>query len=335
MNGARLSQRYYAEVVRPILQDRWPRLPHAAARLGGGSDVLGLDDETSRDHDWGLRLHLLVPGDVVSQVDGHLARALPSRFAGHPSRFGITDDPTERHRVTVCDIATFSTDTLGLDATHELSVGDWLSLTGQGVLEVTAGPVFVDTTGELTALRRSLEWYPDDLWRHVVSVDWARLEQELPFVGRTGARGDDLGSRLLTARLAGVALHLAFLLERTWPPYAKWLGTAHADLPGTDPAALLRAVAAPSWQEREALLAQWLRRLADRQQEVGLPDVGDPVAPFHERPLLGIRPGVVELITDSITSPEVRSLARGVGTPEQWSDNVDVLLSPSRRARLR
>ena len=34
-----------------------------------------------------------------------------------------------------------------------LRIADWLSLTGQSVLEVTAGPVFEDTSGEITALR--------------------------------------------------------------------------------------------------------------------------------------------------------------------------------------
>lgn len=50
--GTDLARRYYDEVVEPILLGRWPGLPHAAGRLGSGSDVLGLDDATSRDHDW-------------------------------------------------------------------------------------------------------------------------------------------------------------------------------------------------------------------------------------------------------------------------------------------
>ncbi|MDN5766626.1 MAG: hypothetical protein L0H96_04740 [Humibacillus sp.] len=55
-------------MVSPIVLDRWPRMPHAAARLGSGSDVLGLDDATSRDHDWGLRLNLLVPSELSQDV---------------------------------------------------------------------------------------------------------------------------------------------------------------------------------------------------------------------------------------------------------------------------
>ena len=72
-------------------------------------------------------------------------------------------------------------------------------MTGQAALEITAGAVFVDETGELTRLRDALEWYPDDLWRHVIACDWQRLDQELPLMSRAGERGDDLGSRVVAA----------------------------------------------------------------------------------------------------------------------------------------
>lgn len=303
-------------------------MPLAAARLGSGSDVLALDDEISQDHDWGLRLNLFVPPDMVSEVDAYVEASLPAEFADHTARFALTLDGEVRHQVHVDDVTAFSHATLGVDASTELSVDQWLSLTGQCVLEITAGPVFFDTDGTLTGIRQNLSWYPDDLWRYVVAVDWARLEQELPFVGRTGHRGDDLGSRVITARLAQIVMHLAFLLERRWPPYSKWLGAMFATLPSAPSLAPLldRALAADAWTVREQALVTAARRLAQRQRDVALPDVGDPVGPFHDRPFRGIRPKVIEVITSSIADPRVMALPYGVGSAGQRSDNVNVLV---------
>jgi Domain of unknown function (DUF4037) len=333
VSGAALSRRYYDEVVGPTVVARWPGLPHAAARLGSGSEVLGFDDDMSRDHDFGLRVNLLVPPGMTGQIETHLDAVLPEAFDGYPIRFATTWDPRVRHRVQVDDVHTFVASRTGIRATDRLTVSDWLSLTGQAVLEVTAGPVFVDTAGDLTSARRRLAWYPDDLWVYLVATDWVRMAQELPFVGRTADRGDDLGSRVIASRLARVAMHLAHLLERRWAPYAKWTGTSLERLPAGAAAAppLLRAVDAQDWRTREQGLADALRILCRLQRGVGLPAVDDPVGPFWDRPYRCIRDEVVTSLEDSIADPAVRALPRGVGSADQWSDNVDVLVDPRRR----
>jgi hypothetical protein len=53
LSGRELARRFHADVVQPLLAESMPRLRYAAGRLGSGSDVLGFDDEMSRDHDWG------------------------------------------------------------------------------------------------------------------------------------------------------------------------------------------------------------------------------------------------------------------------------------------
>ena len=298
--------------------------------------MLGLDDHTSRDHDWGLRLTLLVPADRADEVDEVLAASLPAEYQGWPTAFPLTWDPTVRHRVEVAAPAELVRSRTGLDVGGGLSVPDWLSLTGQSVLEVTAGPVFEDTAGEITALRERLAWYPHDVWLHVLAADWTRIEQELPFVGRTGQRGDDLGSRLIAARLVTALVRLGFLLERRWPPYPKWAGTLFGRLPVAPSADrhLAEALAAPTWQERDAALRAACEVLHERQRAVGLPALDGPACePFFDRPFTGLRDGVAGTLRCAITDPEVRASSHRGGI-EQWVDDVGTLTDEDLRVRL-
>lgn len=334
LTGIELARAYYDDVVRPLL-DAWrPGLPHAAARLGSGSDVLGLDDTTSRDHDWGLRLTLLVDADDVAAVDAHLAGALPATYRGLPTRFATTWHPDVGHRVEVATPGELARSRLGVDATKALEASEWFALTGQSVLEVTAGAVFADGPGELTRLRERLRWYPDDVWLQVLAAEWERLGQELPFVGRTGARGDDLGSRVLAARLAGSLMRLGLLLERRWPPYPKWLGTAFSATPSGGAAGghLARALAAATWQERDGALAAACDAVLERQREVGLPaPEGAAAGPFFDRPFHGVRDEVAHALREAAGG--VAADGASSRAVEQWVDGVDVLMDPERGSR--
>jgi hypothetical protein len=103
---------------------------------------------------------------------------------------------------------------------------------------LTAGAVFHDPAGVLARRRATLRWYPDDVWRYVLAAGWQRIGQEEAFVGRAGAAGDGLGSAVLASRLVRDLIRLAFLIERRWAPYGKWLGRAFGELPAAAAAML-------------------------------------------------------------------------------------------------
>jgi hypothetical protein len=337
--GAEVSLGFFTEGVEPLLSQAVPGLQYAAGRLGSGSDVLGLDDAVSRDHDWGCRLTLLVDEGArgqVPRVRRILEEMLPERFGGLPVRFPVTWDSSVSHKVEVATVADFAVSRLGVDPTAGLSVLDWLSVTGQSVLEVTAGPVFTDRTRALAPVRELLTWYPPDVERYVLAAGWQRICQLLPMVGRSAEAGDDLGSRLLSAGLAEDVVWLAFALSRRWAPYAKWRGTVFRSLPVAVRLGPLldAAAAAPGWRERENALAAACEVLLDLQRERGQPAPKAAVIPFFDRPYRTVDHAVPQGLLAGITDPDVARLPPMVGCIEQWVSSTDVLSSPGRRAAL-
>lgn len=97
--GLELSRILYEEAVRPVLDDAFPGLPYAAARIGPGSEVLGFDTVRSADHDWGPRLDLfLAPDDATAHGEAIrrlLADRLPKEIRGWPTHFRPADDPLD------------------------------------------------------------------------------------------------------------------------------------------------------------------------------------------------------------------------------------------------
>jgi hypothetical protein len=101
-SGRCLAEMFYLEIVRPLLDDAFPAVPHSAALLGPGSEVLGYDTERSTDHDWGPRVHILVRPDEFRQKGRAIWQTLvdrvPSAFAGHPTFRETNDDCEPAHR---------------------------------------------------------------------------------------------------------------------------------------------------------------------------------------------------------------------------------------------
>ncbi|MDQ5853182.1 MAG: hypothetical protein M3380_14150, partial [Chloroflexota bacterium] len=99
--GLELSRRFYLEAVRPILAGHFPGLPHAAALIGPGSDVLGFDTEMSTDHDWGPRVFIFlrdVDAGRGGEIHAALRHGLPHLFHGYPvSAEESPDEPGIHH----------------------------------------------------------------------------------------------------------------------------------------------------------------------------------------------------------------------------------------------
>ncbi len=213
LRGLELSRRFYFEAVVPLLERRFPGVEHAAALIGSGSEVLGYDDDVSTDHGWGLRLQLFLGDESrAGELSDVLSHELPLAFGGLPTHFGESPlepgtrvlEPVESgpvdHGIDVTTVNAFLEEQLGFDPLGAITPSDWLVTPSQALLEVTAGEVFSDPIGELTAARRALDWYPHDVWLLVMAGHWRRVAQLEHLHGRAGSRGDELGSRMIAGR---------------------------------------------------------------------------------------------------------------------------------------
>ncbi|MEV4888647.1 DUF4037 domain-containing protein [Nonomuraea sp. NPDC055795] len=323
--GLELSRAFYGEVVAPLVG----AVPHSAALIGPGSEVLAFDTERSADHDWGPRVLVFVEGGDVAAVRAAVAAGLPERFGGYPTVFGYRG--RSGPGVRVCELGAWLEEVLGFDPRGGVSVMDWLSAPWQRLAEVTGGEVFHDGLGELEAAREALSWYPRDVWRYVLACQWMRIAQEEPFPGRCGEVGDELGSAVVGAGLVREVMRLALLLRRRYPPYAKWLGSALARVPGSAELgeALAVAVGARSWREREAGLARAYSRVAAVQNRMALAEPLDArVRGFHDRPFLVIGgERFAGALLAAVSDPQVAALPV-VGCVDQLSDGVAVVRGP-------
>jgi hypothetical protein len=357
MPGLELNRAYFEEAVRPILEGYAPNLACSAALIGYGSDVLGYDTAISTDHEWGPRLLLFLDeithAAQADEITQRLSAELPPVFRGYSTSFSTRNaegvrlmEPAAsgavRHHIDIHTIQGFFTQELGVDPDAPLSAVDWLLMPQQRLLGVTSGAIFHDGLRALVPLREKLTFYPRDVWLYLLAAQWTRISEEEAFVGRCGDLGDELGSRVVAARLVRDLMRLCFLMERRYAPYSKWFGTAfsHLACAARLQPVLHEALSASPWREREHALSAAYAIVAEMHNALRLmPPLATAVSPYHERPYLTLYAGrFAEALVASIDDPVMRSIidhAGLIGGVDQVADSVDLLTDARLFTRLR
>jgi hypothetical protein len=344
--GLTLCERFFHEAIQPILERDFPGLAYSAALIGPGSEVLGFDTPRSTDHHYGPRAILFLnPDDLPTlgpRVDEALRQQLPVQFSGLSTNFSAPDpnDNGVRHPLSVQSgpvnhmieietVQNYFTRQLGLDPCGKLSAVDWLTLEEQRLRSLTAGRVFSDGLGQLEALRARLAYYPRGVWLYLLAAEWQKISQEEAFVGRTGEVGDDLGSRLVTARIVHSLMRLGFMMERQYAPYSKWFGTGFSSLAcaaGLTPS-LIGALQGSTWLEREEWLSQAYGLVAQMHNDLAItPSVSTHTSNFFSRPFQVIHADqIAARLLQSVQDDEIHRLPAFIGSVNQFVSSVDVL----------
>ena len=220
MNGLRIAKEYY-NMCRPLL---WEALPDimaqsAAGLAGEGSECFGLDDEASRDHDFGAAFCLWLPDEILERNRERIQRAfqaLPEECMGQKSR--LRGDP----RVGARGVRAFYEGLTGLD--HPPSDWrEWLELPETRLAAAVNGEVFEDRLGAFSDWRGKLQaYYPEDARLKKLAARAMAMAQAGQYnLPRSLKRGDQAAAMLALARFAEAALSFTFLLNKRYMPYYK------------------------------------------------------------------------------------------------------------------
>jgi len=269
----------------------------------------------------------------------------PTNWRGEPEDGGVVKFPQAvargpvRHRAEISTVRRFFRRPVAVDLSRPLAPADWLVIPQHELRELTGGAIFHDGLGTIEPMRRRLRWYPAQVWRYVLAAQWARIDQEEPFPGRTMQVGDELGSRVLTARLVRDVMWLCFLMERRWAPYSKWFGTGFARLRCANRMGplLVGVLRARSWKDRERQMSRAYELAARMHNALKLTrPLPAKVSLFHTRPFQVIHAmAFAEALMKTVRDPRVKALPAYAGSVDTFSDCTDVMDRPDLCRKLR
>lgn len=262
-----VSRQFFEEVVLPLLLQEFPEVAAQTAfgLFGYGSEAYNQDDEYSRDHHWGLRIDALMPDDLFQQYRDTLAQTvskqLPETFRGYPLRAGHIAGAG----LAPDSLPAFLKRTLGLlHPPHTYT--EWLMLPEEDIIHVTNGEVWHDPSGQFTALRQAFQnHYPEPVRLRRIA-HWCRYFSGMGTYAlkRAILRNNDFYATTRFANAIRLGVQLAFLLDRQYFPYDKWLMAYFTQLPR------LYTPLNPLVEEAVHLTTSWERKLEllDRMADI-------------------------------------------------------------------
>lgn len=225
MTGLELCRKYYEQIGRPMLEEKFSEyMPRIAAGLvGEGSDCLGFDDEISRDHDFGPGFCIWLCREDFEKIGAEMQKAynaLPKEFMGFTAR--RTSDRGDG-RVGVIEISSFYRQFIGNEQPPK-SMMRWLYLPEHKITAATSGQVFEDNLGEFSAIRNTLSnYYPEDVRIKKIAARAASMAQSGQYnYARCMRRGDVVAANIAVGEFIKASLSMLYLLNRKYSPYYKW-----------------------------------------------------------------------------------------------------------------
>ncbi|MEJ5249061.1 MAG: DUF4037 domain-containing protein [Caldilinea sp.] len=288
-----VSRQFFEEVLLPILRRDFPEetAQTAFGVFGYGSEVMGMDDQFSSDHHWGIRVNAVMP-DALYYSRGYLIAQsilpyLPERYRGYDVRAGFSGGTG----LSITGLESYLKTTIGIDHAPQ-TYAEWLSAPEEDIVHVINGEVWLDELGRFSHVRTVLQGYYPEPVRLRRIAHWCRYFSGMGSYAlkRALLRNNEYYATITFSRAVRWAVQLCFMLEKRYYPYDKWTYAFFQRLPR------LYEPMAPLVDEAVRLSTPWerklelLNRMADVIDHFLVADgVIQPHPKFAEHPSSGYR----------------------------------------------
>lgn len=235
MKGLEIARDFFFNWGLPCLKDEYPDLlGRLAAGRFSGSDVLGADDDISKDHNWGPQFSLFLSKADFDQF-GEALSALMNEKAPATWHGYRVDGAGDKNVLVEC-VPSWIEKHIGFE-TFPQADSDWNIIVRHrrsgGSVEpresalyyLRYGALWLDNNAEFTRWRTALEKYPDSAWYARLAEECFRMWQygQYNFIQRIAKRGDPLAVSLSLGEFVEGVMRIMLLLYRHYTPYWKWL----------------------------------------------------------------------------------------------------------------
>ena len=191
----------------------------------------------------------------------------------------------------------------------------------------------------LKKIKKKFDYYPKEVWLFLLASEWTNIAEEEPFIGRCGELNDELGAKILTARLVESIMRILFVMEKEYIPYSKWFGTAFLKLNGARELhpILQKILRTNNWKEQERELARAYAIIGKKYNALKITKKLSPkIKPFHDRPYQVIHGDrYAEAIMGVIHSKKIKRIRSHIGSVNQITNTVGILENNELLARMK
>lgn len=235
MKGLEIAQDFYAEWGKDYLEKSFPELvARVAVGRVFGSDVIGADDEISKDHNWGPQFTIFLSAEDYTKHGAKLSEVM-NAAAPNPWK-GFRLDGAGDQSVEIESIPNWIEAWIGFSEKPSRNEA-WNTIVKEridgGVNEAREsilyflrhGAIWYDGSGEMSSWREALHYYPEKIWCIRLAEELFRVWQhgEYNFVQRVAKRDDPLAKTVCIGEFVNRVMRTLLLLNRDYTPYWKWL----------------------------------------------------------------------------------------------------------------